>query len=216
MTMSDQATGEVLLEARTEGLSLSVGAGECVAVVRPATAGGVSFARRLHAFRPTAPAGEFFRVRHDGRMIDLALADLRTVFAVRARTISLVHRSHPSMPGDGPVVAVADGAIAGGWPRAEAIAQARSLLARLGLPETVWSRASRELPEEMQHRVSLARGFSGACPILILDDPTRGLQPDHRDAVIGLLKERKAVGCALVGVFTDEDVRARIADRVIG
>jgi alpha-D-ribose 1-methylphosphonate 5-triphosphate synthase subunit PhnL len=216
MTTFDHAKGEVLLEASIEGLSLSVRAGECVAVARPANAGGVSFAGRLYHSRLTRASGDFIRVRHDGEMIDLAQIDLRTRFAVSARTIALVHRSHSSLPRDSAITFVGDGAIASGWPHAEAMGQARSLLARLGLPETVWSHAFSELPEDMQRRVALARCLAGACPILVLDDPTKGLQPVHRDAVIGLLTERKAVGCALVGVFTDEVVRARIADRIIG
>ena len=66
-----------------------------------------------------------------------------------------------------------------------------------------------------QQRVNIARGFAHPYPILLLDEPTASLDAANRATVVELIREAKARGAALLGIFHDEDVRARVADRVI-
>ena len=49
----------------------------------------------------------------------------------------------------------------------------------------------------------------------MLDEPTASLDADNREAVIELIAERKAEGAGFLAIFHDEDVRARVADRVV-
>jgi alpha-D-ribose 1-methylphosphonate 5-triphosphate synthase subunit PhnL len=66
-----------------------------------------------------------------------------------------------------------------------------------------------------QQRVNIARGFAGHHPLMILDEPTASLDAANSGAVVELIAERKAAGAAFIGIFHDEDVRARVADRII-
>ncbi len=63
--------------------------------------------------------------------------------------------------------------------------------------------------------MNIARGFAGNHRILILDEPTASLDAANREAFVALMQDRKAQGCAFVGIFHDEDVRTRLADRII-
>jgi alpha-D-ribose 1-methylphosphonate 5-triphosphate synthase subunit PhnL len=65
-----------------------------------------------------------------------------------------------------------------------------------------------------QQRVNLARGFTGRHPILLLDEPTASLDAANRDVVIAMIREAKAAGTAIVGIFHDLEVRDAIADRL--
>jgi len=62
--------------------------------------------------------------------------------------------------------------------------------------------------------VNLARGFIAARPILLLDEPTASLDAANADIVVGMIRDAKARGTAIVGIFHDSAVRDAVADRV--
>ncbi len=62
--------------------------------------------------------------------------------------------------------------------------------------------------------MNLARGFIGAHPILLLDEPTASLDNANRDIVIAMIAQAKAAGTAIVGIFHDTVVRDAVADRL--
>jgi alpha-D-ribose 1-methylphosphonate 5-triphosphate synthase subunit PhnL len=65
-----------------------------------------------------------------------------------------------------------------------------------------------------QQRINLARGFIGAHPILLLDEPTASLDNANRDIVVAMILEAKARGTAIVGIFHDLAVRDAVADQL--
>lgn len=65
-----------------------------------------------------------------------------------------------------------------------------------------------------QQRVNVARSFVADYPIMLLDEPTAALDAASRDVVIALIREAKARGAAIVGIFHDEHVRNGGADRL--
>ena len=65
-----------------------------------------------------------------------------------------------------------------------------------------------------QQRVNIARGFIVDYPILLLDEPTASLDAKNSAAVVALIEEAKARGAAIVGIFHDQTVRDRVADRL--
>ena len=75
-----------------------------------------------------------------------------------------------------------------------------------------------KLPNELsggeQQRVNIARGFIVDYPILLLDEPTASLDAKNSAAVVELIREAKARGAAIVGIFHDETVREQVADRL--
>jgi len=110
---------------------------------------------------------------------------------------------------------VAAAAQEAGLDRAAARARAAGLLARLRLPERQWSLPPATFSGGEQQRVNIARGFAGAHRLLVLDEPTASLDAANREAVIALIAERKAEGTGFLAVFHDDDVRARVADRIV-
>lgn len=94
-------------------------------------------------------------------------------------------------------------------------AQAAELLARLNLPESLWSLPPATFSGGEQQRVNIARGFIVPARLLLLDEPTASLDAANRRIVIGLIREAKARGSAVVGIFHDEEVRDAVADRCL-
>ncbi|PWD70094.1 ATP-binding cassette domain-containing protein [Pectobacterium carotovorum] len=56
-----------------------------------------------------------------------------------------------------------------------------------------------------QQRINIACGFIGDYPILLLDEPTASLDTKNRLAVTQLINNAKDKGCAIVGIFHDDD-----------
>jgi alpha-D-ribose 1-methylphosphonate 5-triphosphate synthase subunit PhnL len=63
--------------------------------------------------------------------------------------------------------------------------------------------------------VNIARGLAPDRPLLLLDEPTASLDAANRAVVVRLIEEKKKAGAAIVGIFHDEDVRDKVADRVV-
>lgn len=97
----------------------------------------------------------------------------------------------------------------------EARQHAEAMLARLNLPERLWDLAPGTFSGGEQQRVNIARGFIAEHPLLLLDEPTASLDAANRDVVVELILEAKARGTAMLGIFHDEDVRDRVADRLL-
>jgi alpha-D-ribose 1-methylphosphonate 5-triphosphate synthase subunit PhnL len=85
----------------------------------------------------------------------------------------------------------------------------------LRIPETLWSLSPTTFSGGEQQRVNIARGFVHAYPAMLLDEPTASLDSANRETVLRLIEEAKTRGAAIVGIFHDEDARARVADREI-
>ncbi|WP_348235184.1 ATP-binding cassette domain-containing protein, partial [Salmonella enterica] len=66
-----------------------------------------------------------------------------------------------------------------------------------------------------QQRVNNARGFVSERPILLLDEPTASLHAVNRAVVVELIGERKRAGTAMLAIVHDDDVREKIADRLV-
>lgn len=64
-----------------------------------------------------------------------------------------------------------------------------------------------------KQRVNITRALAVDYPILLLDEPTSALDTTNRQVVIELLQEKKAQGCALIGIFHDEEVKAQLCNR---
>ncbi|MDE2197616.1 MAG: phosphonate C-P lyase system protein PhnL [Rhodospirillales bacterium] len=192
------------------GVDLTARAGECVALVGPSGAGKTTLLRSLYGnYRADSGA---IRLRHDGDMLDLVTASPRQVVAARARSIGYVSQFLRVVPRVAALDIVAEAArdVA---PEA-ARAQARALLLRLNIPQRLHGLPPATFSGGEQQRVNLARGFIGAHPILLLDEPTASLDRANRDIVIAMIREAKAAGIAIIGIFHDTEVRGAVADRL--
>src|SRR5690606_427933 len=89
------------------------------------------------------------------------------------------------------------------------------ILRRLNLPERLWPLPPATFSGGEQQRVNIACGFAAARPIMLLDEPTASLDSANTDAVIELIEESKAHGTAIIGIFHDNAIRGRVAQRLI-
>ena len=195
------------------GVSFALAAGECAVLGGPSGAGKSSILKMLYG-NYAVDSGQII-VEHHGRLVDLGSASPRTVLAVRRDTIGYVSQFLRTVPRVSALDVVAEPLAARGTDREAARARAGELLARLNLPERLWSLPPATFSGGEQQRVNIARGFITDHPILLLDEPTASLDATNREVVIGLIAEKKGQGTALLGIFHDADVRTAVADRVI-
>jgi ABC-2 type transport system ATP-binding protein len=86
-------------------------------------------------------------------------------------------------------------------------------LEAFGLADRAASRAA-ELSKGMRQKAALARTLLHNPAILLLDEPTAGLDPEITRNVRQLLEERRAAGCSILVSTHNLDEADRLADRV--
>ena len=103
-----------------------------------------------------------------------------------------------------------------GLSKEEAEARAREALTQVGFPEKFYGHSPFELSGGQKRRVAIAGVLAMNPKVLILDEPTAGLDPKGRDEIldqISYLHEMRGITIILVS-HSMEDV-ARYADRLI-
>ncbi|WP_131799846.1 ATP-binding cassette domain-containing protein, partial [Paraburkholderia ginsengiterrae] len=110
---------------------------------------------------------------------------------------------------------VAEPLLSRGVPEDEARERAAALLARLNVPERLWSPAPATFSGGEQQRVNIARGLIAQHPLLLLDEPTASPDAENRDVVADLIVEARERGAAIVGIFHDEDTGYKGATRLL-
>lgn len=189
--------------------AFDVAAGECVALTGPSGCGKSSLMRLIYGN---------YRAEGGSILIDgteMVHATPRQIMALRRTTIGYVSQFLRVLPRIPTLRVVAEPFMRAGGDEAEGEAKARDLLARLRIPESLWSLSPLTFSGGEQQRVNIARGFIYPYPVLLLDEPTASLDKANRDTVLELIVEAKARGTALVGIFHDVDVRDAAADRKI-
>ena len=90
----------------------------------------------------------------------------------------------------------------------------RSLLDQIlpGVPDRAHPR---DLSEGQQLALALAVVLVGRPPIVLLDEPTRGLDYSAKHALVATLQRLRDAGCAVVVATHDVELAAEVADRVI-
>jgi alpha-D-ribose 1-methylphosphonate 5-triphosphate synthase subunit PhnL len=194
-----------------QGASLAVQEGECVALTGPSGAGKSTLMRTLYG--NYLPQSGRIVLRANGIETDILAAGPRAVAALRRGTVGYVSQFLRVIPRVSARDVVADPLRANGVAQPAATARADALLARLNIPERLRTIPPATFSGGEQQRVNIARGLAWPYPILLLDEPTASLDPANRDIVIAMINEAKARGAAIVGIFHDAEVRARVADR---
>ena len=196
-----------------DNVSFSLRGGECAVLGGPSGAGKSSILKMLYGNYSVDEGA--ITVLHKGMPIDIATASPRTVLSVRRETIGYVSQFLRVVPRVSALDVVAEPLVARGTAGAAARERAAGLLARLNLPERLWSLPPATFSGGEQQRVNIARGFITDHPILLLDEPTASLDARNREVVIAMIAEKKQAGVALLGIFHDADVRDAVADRII-
>ncbi|MFQ9516536.1 MAG: energy-coupling factor transporter ATPase [Eubacterium sp.] len=103
-----------------------------------------------------------------------------------------------------------------GLSKEEAIERAKEALELVGVREELYDKSPFELSGGQKRRVAIAGVLAMEPDILILDEPTAGLDPAGRDKILNqvrMLQEKKKIGVILVS-HSMEDV-ANYAERII-
>jgi alpha-D-ribose 1-methylphosphonate 5-triphosphate synthase subunit PhnL len=196
------------------GVDLDVSRGECVVLVGPSGAGKSTLLRCLYG-NYLASSGSIL-VRDDTearRALMLTGAAPHAVMRVRRNVIGYVSQFLRVIPRVSTLDLVAEPLIARGIEPSEAQRRAGELLSRLNIPARLWPLAPATFSGGEQQRVNIARGLIAGHPVLLLDEPTASLDAANRDVVADLIVEARQRGAAIVGIFHDEETRAKIATR---
>lgn len=194
-------------------VTFSVAAGECVVLGGPSGIGKSSLLKMIYG-NYAVDTGQIL-VNHQGRVVDLASADPRTIIDVRKRSLGYVSQFLRTVPRVAAIDVVGEPLVARGVPVGEAREKAAELLTKLNLPEALWQLPPATFSGGEQQRVNIARGFITDHTILLLDEPTASLDATNRAVVVGMIAEKKKAGVALLGIFHDEEVREAAADRIL-
>lgn len=195
------------------GVAFDVRAGECAVLDGPSGTGKSSILKMIYGNYRT-DSGRIL-VRDKNEWIDVAGAAPRRVIKLRRTTIGYISQFLRTIPRVGALDVVASAARETGLPADVATTRASDLLASLNIPKRLWHLPPATFSGGEQQRINIARGFIAERPILLLDEPTASLDAANRAAVVEFIRARKHAGGALLGIFHDEDVRSRVADRLI-
>lgn len=194
-------------------VTLAVAPGSCAVLTGPSGAGKSSILKMIFgSYRCDAGA---IWVTADREHVDVAKATPRRIVALRATKLGYVSQFLRTIPRIAAREIVAAHARQGGLAPDAALVRAEELLARLNINPRLWTLPPATFSGGEQQRVNIACGFAARRAILLLDEPTASLDAANRDVVVGLIKESRAAGAAILGIFHDEDVREQIADDLI-
>ena len=102
-----------------------------------------------------------------------------------------------------------------GLPQKEAGPKMRSIMSRLGLKESTFAQPMEHMSRGMQQKVAVARGFLTSPILLLLDEPTTGLDPHSKRDVQAFVREIRKTHDATVLLTThDMEEADRLCDRI--
>ena len=189
-------------------VSLSVTPGRLLAVVGPNGAGKTTLLRLL--------SGSLVPQQGEVRLGDHRLDDLRDRERARALAVVPQTESSPFPVTVREMVAMGRYAHLGPWERAGSrdlaiVERALERCAVAGLAD----RLVGELSGGELQRARIARALVQDAPILLLDEPTAGLDLRYRMELFHLLRELRADGLAVLVITHDLNLAARFADRLL-
>jgi oligopeptide/dipeptide ABC transporter ATP-binding protein len=101
------------------------------------------------------------------------------------------------------------------WPQARRDAKVRDIVAAIGLPEALLDRYPHELSGGQQRRMGLARILVLAPRIVVMDEPTTGLDVSVQATVLELLRDlRRAFNLTYLVISHDIAVLSAMCDRI--
>jgi lipooligosaccharide transport system ATP-binding protein len=186
-----------------DDISFGVQAGECFGLLGPNGAGKTSTIRMLYGYSP--PSGGNLRIF--GRDLTANLRELKYRIGICQQEDNLdpdltvfenlrVFARYFDLPAD------------------EAASEADTLLRFFGLEGRAGS-SIQELSGGMKRRLVLARSLINRPELLILDEPTTGLDPQSRHQVWDRLEELKRRGLTILLTTHYMEEAARLCDRLI-
>jgi len=184
------------------GLDLEIAAGECFGLLGPNGAGKTSFIRMITGVSP-ATGGD---IRIAGKDLKAHPRELKAMMGVMPQ--------HNNLDEDLNVLQnLTTFARYFSLPKSEARQRSLELLRLFRLEDRQKSRI-KELSGGMKRRLLMARSLINRPRILVLDEPTTGLDPQSRHLVWQKLKELKAQGITQLLCTQNMEEAAALCDRI--
>ena len=192
--------------AAFRAVSFSVDAGQLVLLRGPNGAGKSTLLRCL--YRTYLPSGGSARYESERGPVDLASAADPDIVLLRRTELGFVTQFLRPRPRVSALDLAAEPLLEAGVDPGEARARANDLLAALGLKADIRHAYPGTFSGGEQQKVNVARAVIAPRRLLLLDEPTASLDATARLALVARLRELKALGVAMVGIFHHpEDVR---------
>ena len=190
-----------------KGVDLVLAERELVFVIGPSGSGKSTLLRCLNRLEEPSSGS----VTVDG----VDLLDPRTDINRARQRIGMVFQSfnlYPHMTALGNVT-LALRKVAG-RPRDEAEALGRAALARVGLADRA-GHTPGELSGGQQQRVAIARAIALEPRVMLFDEPTSALDPELVGSVLGVMRDLRESGMAMIVVSHEMGFARNAADRVL-
>ena len=195
-----------------QNISFQVKAGECLVLTGASGTGKSTLLRAIYA-NYLVQSGTI-NIRHENKWVDLASASPHEVLDIRKKTLGYVSQFLRVIPRISTIELVCEPLIVQGKLIKPAKTQAKKLLNKLSIPESLWDLPPATFSGGEQQRVNIARTLIQDYPILLLDEPTASLDEKNRDAVIELINDARNQGTAVVGIFHDKYVRESVGTKM--
>ncbi|WP_071517157.1 phosphonate C-P lyase system protein PhnL [Geitlerinema sp. PCC 9228] len=193
-----------------QGVSLTVYPGECVALSGVSGSGKSTFMRSLYG--NYGLDGGAIWVKHEGKWVNLPQLLPHELMEIRRKTIGYVSQFLRVIPRVPAIEVAAEPLLELGEQPEQAYQKVKEWFARFQLPERLWHLSPTTFSGGEQQRVNVARAFAVNYPIFLLDEPTSALDAANRQVIIDSIQEKKSQGCAIIGIFHDQDVRSQVCN----
>ena len=196
-------------------LNLAVHGGEVLGLVGLRGAGHEAISRALFGREPLSAGQMLLQGRHcqfktpaDAIAAGVAYVASERLEENLAAPMSVLENLFPNPPLHG------DSGLSLGRRRRET-GRALQLIRQFNVNPPAPAAEAQQLSGGNQQKVVLARWFALHKPLLVLEEPTAGVDVGAKHQIYGLLRERAAAGTALVVVSTDFEEVATVCTRVL-
>lgn len=195
-------------------VSLKVVGGEFLGISGPSGVGKSTLLKCIYRTYLSNGGRIWYDSRRWGR-VDLTQAAHQVVLEMRKTEIGYVSQFLQVLPRVSALDTVAEPLLRrNGLAMGEARQQAAEMLERLQIPTDLFEAYPVTFSGGEQQRINLARAVIWKPRLLLLDEPTASLDQKTIAIAVDILRELKAHGTTLIGIFHHDDLMSAIIDRV--
>ncbi|MCX7965087.1 MAG: ATP-binding cassette domain-containing protein [Syntrophorhabdaceae bacterium] len=195
-------------------INFTVRRGESVGLAGPSGSGKSSIIKSIYRTYLLSHGHIWYDSKYYDGIVDISKIPERAVHLIRTNEIGYISQFLRVIPRVAAVEIVAEPLIRNGVPEVEAKKVSSDLLKRLLLPENLHDAYPSTFSGGEQQKINIAKTIVWRPRLLLLDEPTASLDTHSVSIVMGLLKELKEGGTAMVGIFHDAQIMNDFADTV--